>query len=570
MNFEFLVHINLIYYNQLKILTISERDDKMFSIGIDFGTESGRVLIVDKYGKIVSASIVHYKHKVITERLPTEKNTFIPKGYALQHPADYLEVLQKGIPSAIHKANITNKNIAGVGVAFTSSTILAIDNNLVPLCLHERYRESPQAWVKLWKHHGAQKEAARIYDTAIERKEKWLSAYGNNVSAEWFLPKCLETFYKDPKLFHDTNLFIEAGDWIVSILIGKIVRSNCSLGFKTFWSEADGFPYDFIKALDPKFGESMSSKLKGDIKNVGEKAGKLTKNMAEKIGLLEDTPVAVSIIDAHSSLLGIGASKEKQLTMVMGTSTCHLTLNKHYKNVPGISGSVKDAVIPGLYTYEAGQSAVGDLFGWYSKQIPFDYEQEAKRKGLSVFQLLENKAKELEPGESGLVALDWHNGNRSILSNFSLSGTLIGMTLKTSPEEIYRSLLEASAFGTKIILDTYKNSGLSIEEVFACGGLPLKSDLLMQIYADVLNKNIMVSETKQASGIGAAILGAVAGNLFNKVNKASQNMGQSFTKEYKPIKKNVIKYQKLFDIYKQIHDYFGKENAELMWELNNI
>lgn len=539
-------------------------------MGIDFGTESGRVLITDKNGQIVSASIVNYKHKVITEKLPTVEKYFLPKEYALQHPEDYLEVLQKGIPSAMQKANIANENIVGIGIAFTSSTVLATDSNLTPLCLYEQYKKKPQSWVKLWKHHGAQEEARRIYNTAVEREENWLSSYGNHVSAEWFLPKCLETFYKDRELYDNTSLFMEAGDWVVSMLTGKIVRSNCALGFKAFWNEKDGFPYDFFKALDLEFGKSLPSKLRGDIKNIGKTAGKLTKDMAEKTSLSEGTPVAVSIIDAHSSLLGIGASKEKQMTMVMGTSTCHLMLNERYKNVPGISGTVKDAIIPGLYAYEAGQSAVGDLFGWYSQQIPFSYESEAKEKKLSTFQLLEEKAERIQPGESGLIALDWFNGNRSVLSNFSLSGTIIGMTLKTTPEEIYRSLLESSAFGAKIIIDAYEDAGLIIEEIFACGGLPLKNALLMQIYADVLNKNVMVSQTEQASGIGAAVLGATAGKLFNNVGEASQNMRKPFIKKYKPIKENAVKYQKMFVIYKQIHDYFGKENSELMWKLNNI
>lgn len=536
----------------------------MYSLGIDFGTESGRVLIVDENGVTISTSVVPYRHGVITEHLPSSEGNTLPKDYALQHPEDYLEVLQTGIPEALYKANITNRSISGVGIAFTSSTVLATDKNLTPMCLYKQHEADPHAWVKLWKHHSAQKESMEILNKANNRQEEWLGSFGNQISTEWLLPKCLETFYKSPKLYSNTEFFIEAGDWIVSILTGKVVRSNCSLGFKALWNEKSGFPTEFFKALNLDFGNTMPLKLRGEIKNVGEKAGNITKEMADKTGLLKGTPVAVSIIDAHSSLLGIGASNQNQLTMVMGTSTCHLMSHKQFKYISGISGVVKDAVIPGLFTYEAGQSAVGDLFGWYLGQVPFEYIKEANDSEISIFQLLENKARKLTPGESGLISLDWHNGNRSILSNFDLSGALIGITLNTTPEEIYLSLLEASAFSTKVIFDTYENAELIVEDVFACGGLPLKNELLMQTYADVLNKNIKVSQTTQASGVGASILGAIAGGIYNDINKASQAMKQPFIKTYNPIKDNVIKYKSLFNIYQQIHDYFGRERPDIM------
>lgn len=541
-----------------------------FSIGIDFGTLSGRVLIVDLQGKIVGTSIISYTHGVISEKLPFNEDIILPKDFALQHPNNYLDVLYQGIPKALDEANITSEDITGIGITFTSSTMMAVDNHLNPLCLYKEHESNPHAWVKLWKHHGAQKEAEEIYNLAKCREEKWLQSYGNHVSAEWFLPKCLETFYKAPKLYDEVNLFIEAGDWIVSILTGEVIRSNCSLGFKAFWNEVDGFPEDFLTTLDYNFGKTLKSKLSGKVMNVGNKAGNLTKQMAKKIGLSSGIPVAVSIIDAHSSLLGIGAFEDKQLTMVMGTSTCHLMLNEKKRYVTGISGVVKDAIIPGLYAYEAGQSAVGDLFGWYSQQIPEAYTIEANNKNISVFQLLEKKAKTLKPGENGLLALDWFNGNRSILSNFDLSGMILGMSLDTTPEEIYRSLLEASAFGAKVIIETYEKAGLNVEKVFACGGLPQKNDVLMQIYADVLNKKIQVSATNHASGIGAAILGAVAGGSFKNLNDASNKMKQPFDKIYEPIKDNVRIYGKLFEIYKQIHDLFGVKHPHLMEKVKNL
>ncbi|MGM8366374.1 ribulokinase [Virgibacillus sp. W0181] len=538
-----------------------------FSIGIDYGTESGRVLVIDLKGKIVGTSIIPYKHGVITSKLPVPDAPNLPQDYALQHPNDYMEVLRQGIPNALRDANITKKSVIGIGVTFTSSTVLATDNYFTPLCLQTKYESNPHAWVKLWKHHGAQAESKDIYTLAADRREEWLRSYGNHVSAEWFIPKCLETFRKAPDVFYDTDLFIEAGDWIVSMLTGKIVRSNCSLGFKAFWNEESGVPKDFLTAIQPEFATHFCAKLKGDIKKVGEKAGALTTKMADELGLSAGTPVAVSIIDAHSGLLGIGASDKNQLTMVMGTSTCHLMLNDQHHNVPGISGVVKDAIIPGLYAYEAGQSAVGDLFGWYTRQIPVEYETEANNKKISIFQLLEEKAKVLAPHESGLLALDWYNGNRSILSNFDLSGIIVGMTMETTAEEIYRSLLEASAFGAKIICDTYEKEGLIIEKINACGGLPQNNELLMQIYADILNKEIHVSATNHASGVGAAILGATAGGAFQTVKKAVQKMKQPTHKTYFPIKENVKIYRKLFEVYRQVHDYFGVEHPEIMKKL---
>ncbi len=274
------------------------------------------------------------------------------------------------------------------------------------------------------------------------------------------------------------------------------------------------------------------------------------------------------MIDAHSAILGVGASKSNQLTMVMGTSTCHMMLNDKEIQVPGISGVVKDGIIPGLYAYEAGQSAVGDLFGWYTQQVPQTFLDEAKQMQMSVFDLLEKRASKKSPGDSGLIALDWHNGNRSVLSDADLTGLLVGLTFHTKPEDIFRAYLEATAFGAKIIVDNYQNWGLHIDEIFACGGLPQKNALLMQIYADVLNTDIHVSSTDYAPAIGAAILGAVAagdeGGGYNHIEDAVHSMKQPFQKTYHPIKENVQKYENLYNMYKQLHDYFGYKNNNFM------
>lgn len=541
-----------------------------YSIGIDYGSESGRVVIVSQQnGNIIGTHVVPYKDGVITDKL-VNSTIKLPRNYALQNPQDYLQVLYEGIPSALKKTKISSSDIVGIGVAFTSSTVIATDSQLQPLCFSNKCKDNPHSWVKLWKHLGAKEEAEIIRDVAVEYFPNILKSYGNHVSPEWLLPKCLEVLHDDTHFFNEVDLFLEAGDWIVSILTGKITRSNCSLGFKAFWDEKNGFNKKFLKLIHPKFEDLSNTKLRGKVVKIGEVAGFITKEMALKLNLEEGTPVGVSIIDAHASLLGIGAFKDKELTMVMGTSTCHLMLNKKKYDVNGISGVVKDAIVPELYAYEAGQTAVGDLFGSFNKQLPASFKDEAEKRGITTFQLLEEKAKELPPGGNGLVSLDWFNGNRSILSNYNVSGLMIGLTLSTKPEEMYLSLLEATAFGAKIIIENYIASGLEIDNVFACGGLPKKNGLLMQIYADVLNKNIYVSSTENASAVGAAILGAIASGEFGSYNEAIENMKQPFHMTYKPSKERASRYFNLYKLYLQLHNYFGKENTSIMKELKKI
>ncbi|MDY0404638.1 ribulokinase [Virgibacillus sp. 179-BFC.A HS] len=426
-----------------------------YSIGIDFGTESGRVLIIHTAtGHIAASSVIPYKHGVITEKLPSDENTKLPKDFALQHPQDYLDVIYQGIPLAMEKARISKEAIVGIGVDFTSSTVLPVDNALRPLCFQKKWQNNPHAWVKLWKHHSPKKETDEIMKKAVSKKYNWLRKYGFNISTEWFIPKCLETLNAAPEVFEAADMFLEAGDWVVSQLTNEVVRSNCSLGFKAFWNEDEGFPKLFFSELSDSFTDITKTKLRGRIGKIGETAGYLSKEAAEKTGMPEKLPVAVAIIDAHAALLGVGAAASNQLTMIMGTSTCHIMLHEKEIEIPGISGVVKDAIIPGLYAYEAGQSAVGDLFGWFAKQVPNTFLSDANRMGISVFDLLEKRAARLQPGESGLLAMDWHNGNRSVLSDSDLSGLIMGLTLQTKPEEIYRAYMEATAFGAKIILET--------------------------------------------------------------------------------------------------------------------
>ncbi|HLR68647.1 MAG TPA: ribulokinase [Virgibacillus sp.] len=539
-----------------------------YAIGIDFGTASGRVLIVHiETGEVAGMRVVPYKSGTITSSLADKA---IPHPFALQDAKDYMDVLRAGIPEAVKKAGIHPDQIVGLGVDFTSSTVVVADDQLTPLSDKEKFKTNPHAYVKLWKHHGASKEAADMFEVARMNKNRWLGNYGYNVSSEWMIPKVMELLNNAPEILEETAYIMEAGDWIVSTLIQENVRSNCARGFKTFWNEEDGFFYDYYERLHPKLPSIIKEKLEGRLVKIGEKAGELSNEMSKTLGLPAGLPVAPAIIDAHSALLGVGSERKNQLTMVMGTSTCHLMLHDEQKQIPGISGSVKDAIIPGLFAYEAGQSAVGDLFAYAVKQAPNEYTEEASNRHISVHQLLEEKAAEKRAGETGLVALDWHNGNRSVLSDSDLSGLLLGLTLHTKIEDIYRAYMEATAFGTKMIMRSYEDWGMQIDEVFACGGLPQKNALLMQIYADILNKPIHISASDYAPAIGAAILGTVAGGGHRTMEEAVQKMKQPFLKTVYPISENVKIYQSLFEIYHEMHDFHGFERINMMKRLHEL
>lgn len=539
-----------------------------YSIGIDYGTGSGRVLIVDiQTGDVVGMSVVKYKSGTIEKTL---FNKPIPNDFSLQDTADYMDVLEQGIPKAIKNSGINSNDIIGLGIDFTSSTMVVADDNFTPLSWKERFKQNPHAYVKLWKHHGANKEAEQMLEIARTNRSRWLGNYGYNVSSEWMIPKILELLNHAPEIIKETTYIMEAGDWVVSKLIKENVRSNCSRGFKTFWNEEEGFFYDFYEKLHSDLPAIIEAKFEGRLVKIGDKAGHLSSEMSSALGLPAGLPVSSAIIDAHSALLGVGSERKNQLTMVMGTSTCHLMLHDEQKKIPGISGSVKDAIIPGLFAYEAGQSAVGDLFEHAVNQAPKEYVQEALEKDVSMHELLEEKAAQKNVGESGLVALDWHNGNRSVLSDSDLSGLLIGQTLHTKIEDIYRAYMEATAFGTKMIMKSYEDWGMQVDEVFACGGLPQKNTLLMQIYADILDKPIHVSDSDYAPAIGAAILGAVVGDGHKNLEEAVTHMKQPFLKTVYPITENVKTYETLFNIYEQMHNYFGFKKINIMKNLKKL
>lgn len=538
-----------------------------YTIGVDFGTASGRVVICDSStGIIVSEDITTYKHGVLDKTLPNGAS--LPDNYALQHPQDYLDVLHTSIPNALKKGNIPKEQVIGIGVDFTSSTVIPIDKNGIPLCFKNEWEAHPHSYAKLWKHHGAMKQAESMQQVYDQGSFHFLKNYGESISCEWMVPKLLEVAEEDLELYDEATYFVEAIDWISFVLTGNLVRSNCSAGFKAFWDKDNGFPQSFFDECSPLLARLSQTKLVGTVAQVGDKAGELTTDRAELLNLLPGIPVAVGIIDAHAAVLGTGAVDPRTLVMVMGTSTCHLLLNEEFVEVPGISGSVKDGIIKHMHAYEAGQSAVGDLFAAFVDQmVPESITKEAQQKQLPILAYLEEKLHNVKAGSTGLLALDWHNGNRSPHNLPQATGGILGLTLQTKPEEIFLALMEATAFGARSIIENYREAGLTIDTVVAAGGLPFKNRRLMEIYANVLNQPIRIASTPHAPAVGAAILGAAAAGAarggYKTVLEASKKMGNTGNEIIYPENETVERYKQLYTQYKRLSEFQIKTLEDL-------
>lgn len=537
---------------------------KSYTIGIDFGTLSGRCVLVDtRNGQEVAESVCVYPHGVMDDLLPSGRK--LPPLFALQHPEDYLLVLRTTVRDVLAKAQIAPDQVLGVGIDFTACTVMPVDHAGIPLCLKPEFADEPHAYVKLWKHHAAQPEADELNALAGARKESWLEAYGGRVSSEWALPKILETLRNAPEVYAKTARFMEAADWIVSMLTGKEVHSKSFAGYKALYHNGSYPSNDFMSALDKGLDGIVGTKLSETIVDFSAAAGHLCEIGAELTGLKVGTAVAVPQIDAHAAMPALQITDAGELMLIMGTSACHIVNALDATDVHGICGYVPDGVIPGLVTYEAGQAAVGDIFDWFVKNcVPASYQNEADRRNISVHTLLTEKAEKLSVGQTGLIALDWFNGNRSVLDDSQLSGMILGLTLGTKPEHIYRTLLEATAFGTKMILDTL---AFPIHTIKVAGGIANKNPFLMQVYADVLNRKIGVCQSTQAAALGSAIYAAAAAGLYPDLGQAAQAMGTSVTKYYTPNEEAHNAYRVLYQEYVKLHDYFGKSGNDVMKHL---
>ncbi|MDE6845550.1 MAG: ribulokinase, partial [Lachnospiraceae bacterium] len=458
-------------------------DNNKYVIGLDYGTLSGRAVLVSVCdGKVIAESICSYPHGILRNMPGTAEE--LPADFALQEIDDYVEVMYHTIRSVVEKSGCEAENIIGIGIDATSSTFLPLLENNEPLCKTKQFQANPHAQLKLWKHHGAQEDADCITALAAERKENFLMRCGGKINAEWMLPKLMEIARKAPDVYEATDNFMEVSDYLVYLLTGEVTRCMCHAGYKLLWNEEDGYPSeDFLRTLHPSLA-SLKGKLKGKEIQVGECAGRLTQDAADRLGLKAGTAVAASLIDAHVAVPSAGIDGPDKALMILGTSCCMLLCSEKLSYIQGISGCVKNAVLPGLYAYEAGQSAVGDLFDWFvTNCVPGSYEKEASDKGLSIHTLLSEKAARLAPGQSGLIALDWWNGNRSCLADANLSGMILGLTLRTKPEDIYRALIEATAFGMRAIFEEFAKGGVTVKELYACGGIVGKNPFMMQLYA---------------------------------------------------------------------------------------
>ena len=547
-----------------------------YAIGVDYGTESGRAVLVDVTdGREVATAVHPYGDGVIDEVLPGT-DIELPHDFALQNPADYIEVLRVTIPAVLQEAGVDAQDVIGMGTDFTACTMLPIDAAGTPLCQKPEWRDNAYAWIKIWKHHAAQPEANRLNEIAEERGEGWLQRYGGKISSEWLVPKIWETLNKAPEVYQAADRFIEAADWIVLQLTGQERRNSCTAGYKAIWNKREGYPgEEFFAALDPRLGDVVDTKLSREIYALGQRAGGLTPEMAELTGLRPGTAVAIGNVDAHVSVPAATVVEPGRMVIIMGTSNCHMVLGTKEHMVPGMCGVVEDGIIAGFQGYEAGQSCVGDHFAWFVKNCaPAAYHSEAEARGIDLHQLLEDKAAQQKPGEHGLLALDWWNGNRSVLVDVDLTGMLLGATLATRAEDIYRALIEATAYGTRMIIDTFQENGVDVDEIVACGGLPERNKLLMQIYADVTGREIRVSASQQTPALGSAMFGAVAAGRaaggYDSIVEAAGHMARLKDEVYTPIAEHKAVYDEIYAEYARLHDYFGRGENDVMKRLKAL
>ena len=546
-----------------------------YVIGVDFGTLSGRALLVNvETGEELSTAVYEYPHAVMDEALPSGKE--LPPDWALQHPQDYLDVFAHTIPAVLKEAGVSAEDVIGVGIDFTACTLLPVKADGTPLCFLEQYKDEPHAYIKLWKHHAAQDKANKLNEIAERTGQKWLSRYGGKISSEWAFPKIWQTLDEAPHIYQEADYFIEAADWVIWQLTGVQTRNSCTAGYKAIWHKKEGYPEkEFFKALDPRLENVVEDKLNCPVSPLGSKAGEITEKAASLTGLKPGTAVAVANVDAHVTVPAVKIDGPGKMLAIMGTSTCHILLGTKEQTVPGMCGVVEDGVCPGYFGYEAGQSCVGDHFAWFVENcVSAEYYEAAKAEGLNIHQYLTKKAEQLKVGESGLLALDWWNGNRSVLVDVDLTGLMLGMTLQTKPEEMYRALIEATAYGTRKIIETFRENGVPVEEFYASGGISYKNPMAMQIYADIIKLPIKIGGSAQGPALGSAIFAAVAAGSerggYDDVFEAARIMGKLRDTVYYPNPANSEVYDKLYKEYSILHDYFGRGANDVMKRLKEI
>jgi L-ribulokinase len=534
--------------------------EPVYTVGVDFGTESGRALLLDaRTGEELAVSVVPYASGVLDSVLPSTGEP-LPDDWALQDPDDWVSVLETGIPDVVARAGVTAAQVVGIGVDFTSCTVLPVDSDGDPLCRGERWRGRRHAWPKLWKHHAAQPVADRLTEVALERGEDFLQRYGGRISSEWYFPKLIELWREDREVFDATVAFLEATDWITWHLTGRECRQSCTAAYKAMWSPVDGLPSrEYFEAAFPGFGDP-AAKLGTRFVELGTRAGTLTAECALRLGLSEQTAVAVGNVDSFVSVPGAGVERPGVFVSVIGTSICDMVLGEEEVRLPGITGVARDGILPGLWGYEAGQVAVGDMLAWFVRTMG----------GGRTHEELERAAAQLAPGATGLLGLDWFNGNRSTLADADLTGVIVGLTLQSTPEQIYRALLESIAFGNRRIMDNFTEHGIPLSEIVACGGIAEKSPLTMQLFADISGRPVSVPASSEIPARGAALFGAVAAGRFAGIGDAVRATRPGSARTYQPDPAAGAVYDRVYDIYRSLYETLGRSQVELLHGLKRI
>ena len=540
----------------------------MYTIGIDFGTESGRALLVDaRDGREIATAVHAYPHGVIDHALPGSGRR-LPPEWALQNPLDYLEVITVTVPEVLRQSGVSPAEVVGLAIDFTACTMMPTLADGTPLMALDAWRDNPHAWVKLWKHHASQPQADRINATARAMGQAWLDRYGGKISSEWFFSKALQILDEAPDVYRAADRLLEASDWVIWRLTGVETRCAGTAGYKAMVQDGDYPPREYFAALHPEFADVVDQKMLRTFSPLGGRAGGLTEAFAASTGLRPGIAVAVANVDAHVTPPAVKATGTGVMVMIMGTSTCHMVNGDGLQTVEGMCGVVDGGIIPGLYGYEAGQSGVGDIFAWFvNHAVPQEYRDAAKAAGMDLHAYLEHEASQQQPGEHGLLALDWNNGNRSTLVDANLSGLIVGLTLATRAPDIYRALIEATAYGTRIIIEAFEERGVAIRELVAAGGLPEKNALLRQIYADVTGRPLRLSGSPQAPALGSAMHAAVAAGVYPDIRAAAAVMGKLKDEIVQPIPTNVAAYEPLYQDYRTLYDYFGRGANPVMKRL---
>ncbi|MFT4176745.1 MAG: ribulokinase [Luteolibacter sp.] len=543
-----------------------------FSLGIDYGTNSVRALIVDTTdGRELGVGVIDY---------PSGQQGILldPRDHHLarQHPGDYLFGLENAVRAAFAEArkdpSFSADRIVGIGVDSTGSSPMPVDENNVPLALHERWKNHLAAQCWLWKDHTSHEEAAKITALAAEHRPQYIAKCGNTYSSEWWWSKIWKCSKVAPDVFEAAYSWVELSDFIPAVLAGitdpkAIKRGICAAGHKALYSdEWNGLPdKDFLSLLDPRLAD-LRDRLYDQAHDATVAAGFLCGEWAEKLGLPAGIPIAIGEFDVHYGAIGCGVD-EGTLVKVIGTSTCDCAVvhaSKTVADIPGICGIVPGAILPGYYGIEAGQSAVGDIFKWWVEHVCGG--------NAATHATLTEEASKLAPGGSGLLVLDWNNGNRTILVDPMLSGLLLGQTLHTTQAEIYRALIEATAFGARAIIERIREYGVPVERVVCAGGIAEKNPMLMQIYADITGCTMLVSGSSQACALGSAVSAAVLAGAHPDFATAQAAMTSLKNVSYTPIPENQATYQKLYELYRSLHDAFGgvSKSADLSGVMKSL